>query len=180
MRQSLSRYSRGMNETAGNERYRSLRALALALTVAPVIIGIALYFVLGTVEDGMANPPAWVLVAQLVYALIALALAETIGYRTVPAEAGDAQTVGNASALAYQSAMILRFALCESLAIISIALAFVLIPSTFLIYLYGGLLSLALMLFEVLPSKRSVARTEASLERRGRPSYLREAFGLGG
>lgn len=169
-----------MNESSGNGRYRSMRILALVLIAALVFITVVLYYVLGTAEGGMANPPMWVLVVQFVYALIALGVAETIGYRTAAAELGEAQTVGNNSALAYQSAMILRFAVCESLAIISIALAFVLTPSTFLIYLYGGLLSLALMLFEVLPSKRSVARTEASLERRGRPSYLREAFGLGG
>ena len=169
-----------MNETGGNDRYRALRTLAIVLAAAPVLIGVVLYFALGTAEDGMANPPAWVPLGQLAYALIVLVLAETIGYRTVPAETGEAQVVGNVSAMAYQSATILRFVLCESLAIISIALAFVLVPSTFLTYALGGLLCAALILFEVFPSERSVARTQASLEREGRPSHLRDAFGIAG
>ncbi|MDQ3156383.1 MAG: hypothetical protein M3Q98_06645 [Actinomycetota bacterium] len=169
-----------MNETSGNERYRALRILALALCAALGFIGVALYFAMGTTEDGMANPPVWVPLAQVFGAFVILVLVETVGYRTAAAEGGDTQIVGNSSAMAYQSAMILRFALCESLAIVSIALAFVVIPNTFLTYVYGGLLSLALMLFAVVPNKRSLSKTEASLERDGRPSYLREAFDLAG
>ena len=169
-----------MNDTGGNERYRALRKLALVLVAAPVVVGVVLYLLLGTADGGMDGPPAWLLLGQVVFAVAILALVEAVGYRAKPAEIGESDVVGNASVLAFQSAMLLRFALCETLMIVSVALSFVATPHTFLNYPLGGLLSLALMVFEVLPNRRSVARTQAALESRGRPSYLHEALGLGG
>ena len=167
-----------MNTTGGNERFRRLRVLALTLISGPVLFAVVLYFLLGMDEGGMDTPPVWVLIVQVAVAVALYAAVEAIGFQTDPAKPGDPQEVGNASFMTFQTQMVLRFALCESLTIVSIALAFVVEPNTFLTYALGGLLSVVLMLVEVLPNERAIRKVEASLEQNGTPSHLREAFGL--
>lgn len=167
-----------MNSTSGNQRYRQMRTLAVTLISGPVLFAVVVYFLVGMADGGMDTPPAWVLLLQVAVAVALYFVVEAIGFATDPAGDGDPQEVASASFLTYQTAMVLRFALCESLTIISIALAFVVEPNTFLTYALGGLLSVLLMVVEVYPSRRNVSRIQSSLEREGDPSYLHESFGL--
>jgi hypothetical protein len=152
----------------------SARILAASLMAALVFIGIALSFVLP--PDGVSPV---VLLVQVVAGVAAHLLLDAIGYRT-PALATD-QTDDEAAAVArtrWQSLMVLRFAISESIAIASIAAAFVLADGSVMTYLGGAVVSLVLMLVHVWPGARSVGRTADALEAGGRRSGLREAFGL--
>lgn len=71
----------------------------------------------------------------------------------------------------------LRFALCELIAIASLVLAFAL-EGGILTYAIGAVVSLALMAVHVWPWSRPVTKVANALEAAGRTSHLREAFGL--
>ena len=169
-----------MNTTGGNRRFTSLRTLSWTLISGPVLFAVVVYFLVGMDDGGMDNPPSWVFIAQIALAIVLYFAVEAVGYQTDAAKPGDPDEVGNASFIAFQTTMVLRFALCESLTIVSIALAFVVTPTTFLTYALGGLLSVVLMWIHVMPHERSLGRIQSSLERDGSPSYLREAMGLNG
>jgi hypothetical protein len=72
--------------------------------------------------------------------------------------------------------MMLRFALCEAVAIIALAASFVVEPQTAKTYLVGGTLSLALLLWHVWPSERITRRLETQLDRDGGHSGLAAAL----
>ena len=74
--------------------------------------------------------------------------------------------------------MIVRFAISESVARVSLAAAFVLPQGGFMIYAVGALVSLALMLLHVWPGSRPVGKIADVLESTGQHSHLRETFGL--
>ncbi|MBC2934779.1 hypothetical protein [Nocardioides sp. zg-1228] len=156
---------------------RSTRVLAATLMGGLVVVGVVLAVVLPA--------PVWggealvVLAVQVVAGVAAHLVLETIGYRT-PALSTDL-TDADAAARArtrWQSSMILRFAISESIAIVSIAAAFVLADGSILTYLGGAAVSLALMLVHVWPSARPVGKVAEALEADGRRSGLRESFGL--
>ncbi len=153
----------------------STRMLAGSLMGALVFIAIALSFVLPTDE----TPPVWVPFAQLVAGVGIHAVLEAIGYRAQPLAAGLSQDDATAAGQArWQSGMILRFALSESVAIASIAAAFVLPQGGFMIYAFGGLVSLVLMAVHVWPWSRPVGKAADALEASGQRSHLRETFGV--
>lgn len=153
--------------------------LAGALMSALVFIPIALYFVLGTSDGALATPPLLLLAAPLAAGLGIHVLLENVGYRTTAITPGTPDAEARKSALTqFQSAMVLRFALAEAIALISIALGFVVSEGGYLLVLLGCATSLVLMVVHVWPGARSVNRTAASLEREGAQSRLREAFGL--
>lgn len=72
--------------------------------------------------------------------------------------------------------MILRFALAESVAIVSIALTFAVTLTSVLIYLLGAAISLTLMAVHVWPSDRIIERVEQNLDREGGRSLLATAM----
>ena len=74
--------------------------------------------------------------------------------------------------------LVLRGALSESVAIASLALAFIVTEGPFVTYLGGAVVSLLLFALHAYPSERTISRTEASLERDGGTSYLRHRLGL--
>lgn len=154
---------------------QSLRILALTLMGALVFIGIALYFVLGTQENAFALPATWALVAVVVIGAGSNVMIPLVGYQ---APAIDATAPRQRYTGAFQSGMILRFAFAESTAIISIALAFVVVDGGMLLYLIGAAISLVTMAVHVYPSEAAVERFRARLEREGGTSYLREDLGL--
>ncbi len=150
-----------------------LRTLAMALISAVVMFGLVAFFVLG--PDGY--PPVWVAAALGAIAVAAHVAVEAVGYR-VPALSPGAQGEDAAAAglAAYRSSMMLRFALCEAVAIIALVAAFVVEPQTAKTYLVGGTLSLALLLWHVWPSDRGIRRIEAQLDRDGGRSGLHSAL----
>jgi membrane protein YdbS with pleckstrin-like domain len=146
-----------------------LRILAGTLISALVVLAVVLTPVLGL--DGY--PPVWVPVALGVLAVVMHLLVEAVGYR-VPAiapgtAAADAAPTGRA---AFQTSMVLRFALCESVALVAVVAAFVVEPRTAMTYIVGGTLSLLLMAWHVWPSDRLVRRVEQQLDRDGGSSRL--------
>lgn len=147
----------------------TLRMLAGGLISGVVLFGIVLFVVL----DSTAYPPVWVAAGLGALTVVAHLAAETVGYR-VPAlsPAEPAEATRAAGRAAYQSSLLLRFALCEAVAIIAVAAAFAVEPATADTYLVGGTLSLALLLWHVWPSDRTIRRIEAGLDRDGARSDL--------
>jgi len=155
----------------------STRALAGSLIGAVVLVGVALAMVLPAPEPG---PGALVVLAvQVAAGVVAHLLLEAIGYRTPPlsSDLTDADAATQARTR-WQSLMIMRFAITESIAIASIAAAFALADGSILTYLGGAAVSLALMLVHVWPGARPVGKVADALEADGRRSGLRESFGL--
>ncbi|MFN8193416.1 MAG: hypothetical protein U0R80_03940 [Nocardioidaceae bacterium] len=157
------------------------RILAGALMGALIIIGIALWVVLSATEDLTVVPPLWLLGTQVAAGLAVHFFTEAAGYRTPAIAPGtprdQAETQGR---IAFQSAMVRRFAFSEVIAIASVAAAFVVTDGGFLGYVSGACVSLALMIVHVWPWARPVGRTAASLDRDGGRSHLLEAFGFSG
>lgn len=153
----------------------SHRILVSALMGALVFIGVALFFVLPVDE----TPPVWFLAALLAAGVGLHVVLEGIGYRTPPLDPSlDDATAATQATTRYQAGTILRFALCEAVAIASIALAFVLPVGGWFVYAAGAVVSLVLMAVHVWPSARPVGKYADALEAGGQRSGLREAFGL--
>ncbi len=158
-----------------------LRILAGALMGALLVIGVALYLVLSATSDVGELPPLWVVGAQIAAGGSMHYLLEATGYRTNAIPPGTPREDAEPRALvAFQSALIRRFAFSEVIAMASVVVAFVIHQGPFLAYVSGAFVSLALMIVHVVPWARPIARTAASLDRDGGCSYLLEALGLPG
>lgn len=154
---------------------QSTRILVATLMGALVMIGVALAFVLP--PDG--SPSVVVLLVQLVAGVGVHGVLEAIGYRTPALATNLTEEAAAAEARTrWQAGMILRFAIAESIAIASIAAAFVLPDGDLSVYLGGALVALVLMAVHVWPGARPVGRIADALEADGRRSGLRETFGL--
>ncbi|MDP2772537.1 MAG: hypothetical protein Q8O61_03190 [Nocardioides sp.] len=157
----------------------SLRSLVTALMGSLFFIAFALYFVVSTDEGAFEAPPAWVLLVQVGAGLVLHVLISAVGYRTAPITPGTPPEIaGRTSVAAMSTGTILRGALSESVAIASLALAFIVTEGPFVTYLGGAVVSLLLFALHAYPSERTISRTEASLERDGGTSYLRRRLGL--
>jgi hypothetical protein len=153
---------------------RSSRMLVGAIMGALVFFGVALTFALGT--EG--SPPSWVLLAQLAAGVGVHFLVETIGYRAEPLDPSlDDNDAAVVARTRWQASMMVRMALIEAIAILSLVAAFV-IDEGVLTYVGGAVVSLVLLAIHVWPSSRSITRTAEALESRGQLSFLRESFGL--
>lgn len=155
------------------------RTLVGSMMGSLVIIAIALYFVLVTPSHGLEAPPLWLAGAQVAAGIVAHLLVESVGYRApaIPpgTPEGEART---RAAAAFTTGNILRFGLCESIALGSVAAAFVVESGGFVGYLTGAAVSLVLMAVHAWPGERPIGKIQASLERDGARSYLREQLGL--
>ena len=145
------------------------------------VIGIAIPPELASKRNQLPKPtgstPLWPFVVILVLgAIVAVAIA-VVGYRT-PAQSSsyDEAASPSRSIAVFQQLMFLRFALAESVAIVSIALAFAITPPTFTIYLLGAAISFVLMLVHVWPSRRLVDKVQSVLDRDGGRSDLSAAL----
>lgn len=152
-----------------------LRTLALTLIGGLVLITVAIHFVLGYREDAFAVPETWALAAVLGVGVATHVVIFSIGYR---APAIDPTAPRESYVAGYQSAMILRFALGESTAILALALGFVVPEGGMLLFLIGVAIAFAALALHVYPWEFSVERYRAALEREGGTSYLREDLGL--
>ncbi|HEY5979602.1 MAG TPA: hypothetical protein VIT41_08200 [Microlunatus sp.] len=147
-----------------------------ALLVAPLIIVVAMWFVLG---DTLTEPTPWPLVIAVVaIGLIGDVVLRTFGYRTVvlPHGLSPAETIAQ-SRLSYQAALFRRMSVAELPLLIALALSFATYGGFYLV-LFGAAVTLNLLVVHVWPSQRSVDRTAASLELDGADSRLREALDL--
>lgn len=153
---------------------------------AVVLIGIALAFVVdggGKRSDRQGNPvhtsapSAWIYLVIVVLGLVAAVAVQFLGYRlpaiSPNADPAEARRTG---LQAYQQAMILRFAISEVVAIISIALLFSSRSNTVLPYVVGAAISLVLMAYHVWPSNALINRVQDKLDRNGGRSDLANAM----
>ncbi|WP_185994639.1 hypothetical protein [Nocardioides campestrisoli] len=158
---------------------QTLRVLTTALVGAPVIIGVVLAFAGGTDEsdEWLTAAPDPIFAGVLLVAGVALfALIPARGYKMPPLSPGTDADAARAQAKGrFQSATFLRFALAEAPVLIGIALAFV--DSSYLLYLIGAVIGLALMFLHVVPNRRVVERSAEVLEAQGVDSGLRQEFG---
>lgn len=150
-----------------------MRMLVGSLMGGLVLFGVVAFMAVGA--DGY--PPTWAAAGIGALAVAAHLVVEAVGYR-VPAIAPD--TTGEAAAAAglaaYRTSLMLRFAVCEAVAIISLAATFVLEPQTAMTYLVGATFSLALLAWHAWPSERTTRRLEQQLDRDGGRSGLADAL----
>lgn len=153
---------------------QTLRYLVGAVIGALFVMAVALMFVLG-----FGPPPLLSVLLLLLLGAGAYFVIETVGYRVRPVDPGlDGDAARQAGMSQFQSSLMRRLAMAESVAIIGIALAFV--GRTVLIYDVGASISVLLLLVHVWPSQRSVDRVVSELERNGARTGLREMLGFGG
>lgn len=144
-----------------------------------VALGVVSYPLL--VGDGSpAVPPLALLGGQLVAGVVVHLLCEAVGYRAAAVPPGTPdEEARRAAVAAYQSRTLLRIAVAESVAVVSLAVAFVLGGAgAWPGYVTGAVVSAVLVAVHGWPWSRPVDRTEAALERDGARVGLREAFGL--
>ena len=161
---------------SGANHLRQLRVMVGALLAAPVIIVVAMWFVLG---DTLTDPTPWpFVIAVVALGLVGEVVLRTFGYRTVvlPRGLSAADTIAR-SRLSYQAALFRRMSVAELPMLIALALSFVTYGGFYLV-LFGAAVTLNLLVVHVWPSQRSVDRTMVSLELGGAPSRLYEALGL--
>ncbi|MFD1947989.1 hypothetical protein [Nocardioides aestuarii] len=160
---------------------QSTTMLSLSLMGALVIIPVAVFFVVGSEEGALAAPATLLLVAIPAAGAAVHVLLESIGYRVQPIAPGTPEDDARGQAVArWQASMIQRFALSESIAIVSLALCFVVEQGGYVLLLLGCATSLTLMAVHVFPWSRPVGKVADALERDGARSGLREVFGQGG
>ena len=156
----------------------TLRTVVLAMSSSLLAIALALYFVLGTSETAFDVPPAWLLGGQAVAAVAIHLLLNAVGYRAPAIAPGTPpDQAASRSAAAFTSTTFLRMAFSESIAIASIVAAFVVPQGEYVAFLTGALLALVLLALHAFPGERAIAKVQASLEREGAQSHLREKLG---
>ena len=157
----------------------NLRIIAVLMMCAPVSIGAALVAVLAPEDTATSAPAAWVPLAQVGAGIVLHLVISTTAYRAPALEPSLPEPEARRRSLeAYRTSTMLRLALAESLAIISVALAFVLVRGGLWVYVVGAAISLVLLGYHGWPSERTVERVRAQLERDQGRSYLREELGL--
>lgn len=135
------------------------------------VLTLVLWFVLGT--DGIgAFPKSWPPLVVLAAAVGAYSICELVGFRTPPLEYSNrpAADVQADAWRRFTASTFTRFAVCEAVFLISVALAFV--AESFWVVLIGAVLALPLFFLEVWPGERNQRRFAAALESGGVPSYL--------
>ncbi|KQY60145.1 hypothetical protein ASD11_11705 [Aeromicrobium sp. Root495] len=162
-----------MSATSPSGPLNQLRILGLSLTTGPVIVVVALAFVLPLDTDDV--PPVPVVLGLLAVAVLGVVLAERLGFRVpalTPAEAPDAAEI---SLERYRVASMIRFAVVEAPILVGIVASFVLDFGLWPL-LVIAVVSVPAMAWEVLPTRRTIERTKAALESGGVMSRLDEVL----
>ncbi|MEO6143587.1 MAG: hypothetical protein ABIP19_06355 [Dermatophilaceae bacterium] len=151
----------------------SMRILVGFLAAAVVTFGIVLLLVLPESH----YPPIWVPWALGGLALISHLLSRSVGFnvKPVPANTPPAEAMDMAVVM-FRTSTVLRFVLCESVAIIALVLSFAVPPASWMTYLVGGTLALVLIGVNVWPSTAVISRAQQQLDRDGGQSFLRDAL----
>ena len=150
-----------------------MRILVAAIMGGLVMLGVVTFLAVGA--DGY--PPTWAAAGLGALAVVAHLTVEAVGYRVPAVAPGTRPEDGAAAGLAaYRSALVLRFALCEAVAIIALIGTFVLEPQTAMTYPVGGTFALALLAWHAWPSERTTRRLEQQLDRDGGRSGLADAL----
>lgn len=155
---------------------------ALRGMVGTLLLGLVIVLVVAVVYlpgELWALPPLWVPVAQVGAAVALHAACNTVGYRLPALAPGTPpQEIRTLALQRNQTAVALRFGLCESLALASLAGAFILDEGGPVVVIVGIALTAVLLMWHAWPTRRVIDRSAASLERDGVASSLHEALGL--
>lgn len=151
----------------------------LQLIVASFLGTIPMLGIVMVIIAGLEDYPSPAVAGGLfVLNVLAFALAEAIGYRTVALAPGTSpEEARQAGLAALQTTTMLRLAITEAPAILSLVAAFVFLPETAWTYIVGAVWALVSVAWHGWPSSRVVRKVEASLDREGGRSHLSEALG---
>jgi hypothetical protein len=153
---------------------QTLRVLVGAVIGALFLMAVALMFVLG-----LGAPPMLSVALLLLLGAGAYFLLESVGYRVKAVDPNQSEDAARQEGMKqFQSSLMRRLAVAESVAVIGILLAF--LAKTVIIYDVGASISILLLMIHVWPSERSVDRVVTSLERDGARTGLREMLGFRG
>lgn len=142
------------------------------ISVVPVMCLVG-WFVLA--DDGLGDyPDTWVPLAVGVLAVAAYSFCELAGFRTEPLQPSTAEPadVGGRSYQRFVASSYVRFAICESVFLLSFVLGFTV--DSFWPVLVGTVFTIPLLVWEVWPGARNRRRFATSLEGAGAPSYLED------
>ena len=139
------------------------------MLLAIPMITLVMWFVLAT--DGLGDfPRGWAPILILAIAAGAYTLCELVGFRTPALPAGGQPAdVEKQAWQRFTSSTFVRFAICEAVFLVSIAIAFVV--ESYWITLIGAVLALPLVAWEAWPGARNQQRFATALESGGHPSY---------
>jgi hypothetical protein len=157
---------------------QAIKILVIALMTAPLFILLALFFVLGTGEQGSGG--LTVAAGALIVGFFALGAHIAAGLLHSKLEPLDPNVREDRSRVVgerFQANLMTRFALCEAPIMVSVALAFVASGHTILIALLGVVLGEALLARHVWPNSWNLTKAQTQLESKGVPSQLLESFG---
>lgn len=155
-------------------------AQMMALAFMTMVVGLGVIVALSIPDADLKLPSAYVIGGQVAAGVIIAVLCSAVGFRAAPVTPGTAPEKATSEGLQkHQTSMILRLVLSEVVALVSLALAFVLTEGQLMTYVIGGAISLVLMAYFAYPSARNIRKVEASLDSAGAPSRLAEAFGVG-
>ncbi len=147
------------------------------VTIGSVMSGLVIMAVVFTAVLGTAVPPLWWLVVPLVLGVLAESAITTAGYRVVPIPPGAApEEAAGPARIRFQRSAVVRMAIGESVAIVSIVLSFLSRPQSVLTYLVGTVVSLVLLGRHVWPSAGMIDRTERALDASGGRSHLADVL----
>lgn len=159
----------GTETAAPEQRLQTTRLISLTM-----ITGVVALCVLAVVTLGMGEYPSPLLAGALfVLNLVAFATAELVGYRTPAVPATDPGRALRMGADALQATTLLRLAVTEAPAIVSLVLAFV--QGSAWSCVIGGVWAVLSMAWHGYPSRRVLGKLERSLDREGGRSRLGEA-----
>ncbi|RNL61137.1 hypothetical protein EFK50_17345 [Nocardioides marmoriginsengisoli] len=160
--------------TAASFRH-TLRVLCAALISAQVIVLLAVSMTLDSTR--FDEPPLWALGVVLAVGAVAAVLIGPVGYKLPALEpALSAEESARTVIGAVQSSTLLRFTLAEAVALVGIALAFVVDAGGGVVCLVGVAIAITLDVLHVWPSDRTLARMREALERGGAQSRLDEVM----
>ncbi len=147
-----------------------LTMVVAAMIAAIPMITLVMWFVLA--GDGIGDfPGGWAPLVVVALAVAAYSFCELAGFRALALPpGGQPAEIERESWQKFTSSTFVRFALCEAVFLVSIAIAFVV--DSYWIVLIGAVLALPLVAWEVWPSRRNQQRFAAALESAGHPSYL--------
>ncbi|MEV0792427.1 hypothetical protein [Kribbella sp. NPDC050459] len=150
---------------------QSLTMVCATMAAAIPLMTVVLWFVLAT--DGIGEfPTGWPVLVVLAAAVGAYSICELAGFRTPPLahSARSSAEIEADSWRRFTASTFTRFAVCEAVFLISVALSFV--ADSFWVVLIGAALALPLFFWEAWPGERNQRRFAAALESGGIPSYL--------
>ena len=162
-----------MSATPPSGPLSQLRLLGLSLTAGPVLVVVAIAFVLPLDPDDV--PPVPLVLGLLALAVAGVVLAERFGFRVPALKPEDADDAGQISLERYRAASMIRFAIVESPILIGIVAAFLLDHGLWPL-LVVAVVAVPAMAWEVLPTRRTIDRTKQALESGGVLSRLDEVL----